>query len=245
MSLTICNDGHRCLNGGLCTPNPNDDGAFYCDCDGAVSVVSGLSCEHEATTYCTYNQEVSKVSFCTNKGECQVDDSHVACICKDGYEGEHCQFIEGSTEKAFYENTLTKSAPHYSLRATEGGDSDGVVILVVVLVVLVLAGAVLYVYNKKRMLSTPMMKAKDSNIPIGSAEMALDSDGGVLQEAVKSLEEANGNAHTTDQVITGSTNSSIPNESDNEDYNPEATNNGNEEKGQMEDIQISNSNEIL
>jgi len=286
MSLTICNDGHRCLNGGLCTPNPNDDGAFYCDCDSAVSVVSGLSCEHDATTYCTYKQEVSKVSFCTNKGECQVEvepgDSHIACKCPDGYEGEHCQFIEGSTENAFYQNTLTRSAPQYSIKSMES-DSDAVVVLVVVLVMLVLSAAVLYVYNKKRMLSTPL--TRESTIPVGSAEMALDSDGGILQESLdeKNLEESDDNAVINDQAINGNTHSSTPNGSNHEDYsgelldvydreahngepdngeayngepnngepyngepyNGEATTNGDDEKGQMEEIQISNSNEII
>jgi len=101
--LTQCQDGHRCFYGSPCTENPYDKDSFYCDCDESSldDAVSGLSCEHVATEYCTFGNEVSMISFCTNNGTCRelvgTEDAHLGCWCPESFEGDHCQFDRGST----------------------------------------------------------------------------------------------------------------------------------------------------
>lgn len=61
---------------------------------------AGLECEFGATKSCMVLGSESKHSFCTNGGECGefVTDNqlHVDCVCDEGFEGAHCEFIAGT-----------------------------------------------------------------------------------------------------------------------------------------------------
>jgi len=188
--FTQCQDGHRCFYGSLCTRNPFDEGAFYCDCDESTfdDAVSGLSCEHVATDYCTFGKEVSMTSFCTNHGTCKaqvgVNDAHLGCDCPAGYVGDHCQFIEGTTIPNNWPGG--ESVPNWGYNASSESISGGVK-AVIVLICLGLVGALGYfVYKKKK-------SSSGSSSGISSPEFALEADGEVLQRAVQTGVHNNGN----------------------------------------------------
>lgn len=90
-SVRTCPDGLRCENGSTCTMDPNNEGAYYCDCTTAVGDYAGLFCEFKADAYCTFPQEATSTWFCTNRGTCVVkvnsQQSQFACDCPDQYEG--------------------------------------------------------------------------------------------------------------------------------------------------------------
>mmetsp|Transcript_13498 Transcript_13498/g.19906 ORF Transcript_13498/g.19906 Transcript_13498/m.19906 type:complete len:244 (-) Transcript_13498:95-826(-) len=243
MSLQICDDGHRCRNGSMCTRNPNDEGSYYCDCDEGKDdeAFAGIECEHTATSYCTFSGEVSHASFCTNGGQCTVKTGdpvnglHVACDCQNGYEGDHCQFIKNSGQSRFYENTLARTAPVPQNPST--GGSGGIVAVVVLLFLGVIGGLGFFVYRKKKTFSTPL----DNNKVTGGAGLTLEADGGVLQESIKSSENMNGSNHHVPPVAAADAEEGDVLEEGNvvngagDDIDPK----------EMEDIQISNSNEII
>lgn len=190
--FTTCSDGHKCFNGSLCTQNPYDEGSYYCDCQESFldNAVAGLSCEHVATSYCTYNQEVSMTSFCTNHGTCKAmvssGEAHLGCDCPPQYEGAHCQFVKGTL--ANVPNTWPGAANDDGTQNWSGGKEklSGGVTAVIVLVCLGLVGAVGYfVYNKK--------KKTSSTTVIASPDLQLEADGEVLQRAVQSGVHNNGN----------------------------------------------------
>mmetsp|Transcript_9945 Transcript_9945/g.15289 ORF Transcript_9945/g.15289 Transcript_9945/m.15289 type:complete len:245 (-) Transcript_9945:78-812(-) len=244
MSVQICEDGHRCLNGSMCTENPNDEGSFYCDCDEIIdSVYAGIHCEHKATSFCTSSGEVSRTSFCTNEGTCSVKTGdpirgpYIACKCKAGYEGDHCQF-NGAKQREFYENSLSQPAP--VPHNPSSGGSGGLVVVLVLLFLGIIGGAGFFIYRKKKALSTPL----DTNKASSSADLALEADGGVLQDSMRNLEtldesdHMNGSGHHAPSVATK------------EESDLEENNIGNDagediDPKEMEDIQISNSNEII
>ena len=125
---SVCPDGHRCYNGSMCTQNPNDEGNYYCDCDEshAGEIYAGLFCEYKATSYCASDLELSKISFCTNEGQCKggadARGMHLGCDCEDDYEGEHCQFVLGTKPIAppptFLPSSIPSSSPVPSLAPT-------------------------------------------------------------------------------------------------------------------------------
>jgi hypothetical protein len=191
----ICPDGHRCDNGSMCTENPYDEGGYYCDCDEGkldTATYAGLYCEHEATSYCTFEQEVSTISFCTNNGECKVevspDETHLGCDCKIGYEGEHCQFVDGAKPNGWpFDGSAQPQLPGGGRQSGEAGDAgrlQGGVIAVIVLIVFAFIGAVGFlVYRKKKSMATPMMVEKNV---IPSSDLVLESaDGSVLKESMR------------------------------------------------------------
>ena len=187
--FTQCPDGHRCFNGSLCTENPYDEGSYYCDCDESFlnDAVSGLSCEHVATDYCTFNNEISMTSFCTNNGTCQaqvgVEDAHLGCNCPPDYEGEHCQFVKGST----IPNNWPGGGGTVNWGSNESNEKlKGGVTAVIVLICLGLVGVVGYffVYKKQR-------RSTGGSV-ISSPELALEADGEILQKAVRAGVHNNG-----------------------------------------------------
>jgi hypothetical protein len=217
--FTTCPDGHKCFNGSLCTENTFDEGSYYCDCEESSlddnQAVAGLSCEHVATSYCTYNQEVSMTSFCTNRGTCKAivssGEAHLGCDCPPEYEGAHCQFVKGTL--ANVPNTWPGAAnddgtQNWGSNSSGGkGKLSGGVTAVIVLICLGLVGAVGYffVYKKKKTSSTTVIASPDLQLEAdgevlqravqlglhnngngASAEHELDADGDVLKEAVKS-----------------------------------------------------------
>ena len=78
----------------MCIESPLKEGQFYCDCDESDNkVYTGLSCQHEATVFCTETGDFSKVGFCANGGTClgMVDENqpdHLGCTCPTGYDGQ-------------------------------------------------------------------------------------------------------------------------------------------------------------
>ncbi|KAL3803019.1 hypothetical protein HJC23_011642 [Cyclotella cryptica] len=109
----------KCLNGGKCVPAQEDSGVEEtCSCTKAVvdgNPFAGLTCEYGATKSCMTLGSDSKHSFCTNGGECQdiVGDNelHKDCICPDGFEGPHCEYISG-TKPSFL--TSNSNGANYS-----------------------------------------------------------------------------------------------------------------------------------
>lgn len=132
-----CADGHRCTNGCVCIENPYDVDSFYCDCDATLPaiglVTAGLSCEYVATAFCTTDNDISMTSFCTNGGVCKesagVDDAHLGCDCLVDFEGEHCQYIKGTTMPSNTPTTVVTSG-------TARKGAIGMPLLLIVLVIL-------------------------------------------------------------------------------------------------------------
>ena len=92
-----------CMNGGKCLPAAEDGGSPTCGCSRAVvggKPYAGLKCEYGAERLCMVMGSESKHSFCTNGGECGdfVGDNqrHVPCVCGPGFEGDHCEYVEGT-----------------------------------------------------------------------------------------------------------------------------------------------------
>lgn len=197
-----CPDGHRCENGSMCAEDPNDEGAYYCDCDegNLNTAYAGLYCEHEATSYCTFNQEVSMISFCTNEGTCKVqvsaESAHLGCDCPTGYEGDHCQFVEGTKPDNWPTSGQSQSLPS---KGTQSGGISGGVTAVIVIVVFAFLGGIGYMIYRKRTRSTSVDK---HNIP--SSELSLDADGAVLKDSMamaSTTSAGNGDVVESDDVM--------------------------------------------
>lgn len=177
--MSRCPDGHHCDNFSMCVENPEDEGSFYCDCEESSldDTVAGLSCEHVATDYCTFDKEVSAVSFCTNHGTCKVvvspESAHLGCNCPDEYVGEHCQFVKGTPVPNNWPGQTS------NVSTTSGNEKlKGGVTAVIVLICLAFVGVLAYfVYMRKK---------SPSGVGLGSPELELDADGDVLKEAVSS-----------------------------------------------------------
>jgi hypothetical protein len=176
----------------LCTENPAKEGSYSCDCEESIldDAVAGLSCEHVATAYCTFNQEVSSVSFCTNHGTCVAEVSpesaHLGCNCPENYDGDHCQFVKGTNAPNDW--PTGQDAPAYSERGGDKNVMEGVT-AVIILICLGFVGVLAYfVYTKRK-------------IPPGggvsSPELELDADGEVLKEAMSNT-NGSGKLHSAE-----------------------------------------------
>lgn len=129
-----------CENGGKCIPVDREGGRGEagkeetCSCTKAVvdgNPYAGLRCEYEATKTCMTLGSVSKHSFCVNGGECSDivldNEQHKPCMCKKGFEGPHCEYLEGEAP------TFVSGAAF----ASTGGGADKIDLVVFILIVAV------------------------------------------------------------------------------------------------------------
>lgn len=120
--LTVCPNGHQCLNGEPCTRrgtqiqllvDANGLEDFLCNCQGRA----GLACENAPEVYCVKGEGAASTnSFCVNEGRCTSVPSDVnpsvliaGCLCTADFEGPNCQYPIGT-------------APN---PGTDSGDGDG------------------------------------------------------------------------------------------------------------------------
>eukprot|EP00548_Thalassiothrix_antarctica_P005021 CAMPEP_0194133642 /NCGR_PEP_ID=MMETSP0152-20130528/3723_1 /TAXON_ID=1049557 /ORGANISM="Thalassiothrix antarctica, Strain L6-D1" /LENGTH=592 /DNA_ID=CAMNT_0038828985 /DNA_START=40 /DNA_END=1818 /DNA_ORIENTATION=- len=102
--VEICEDEkHVCLNGSTCKKVEIDGEVNWtCNCDVASTAESrfaGISCQHEASIYCTEDgkpgEGVDETAFCVNGGLCKGfanGTGHPGCQCPDIFQGIHCQY---------------------------------------------------------------------------------------------------------------------------------------------------------
>lgn len=94
-----------CENGGKCLPaEESETGVESCSCSKAIvdgNPFAGLTCQYGASKSCMMLGSESKHSFCTNGGSCQDivgdNEQHQDCICDDGFQGSHCEYLLGET----------------------------------------------------------------------------------------------------------------------------------------------------
>jgi hypothetical protein len=124
----------RCENGGKCVPASEEDegGSETCSCTKAVvdgNPYAGLRCEYGATKSCMTLGSLSKHSFCTNGGDCAdivLDNQlHVDCICPTGYEGSHCEYLEGGEGAPPTPTTAASSSTTATVSGAEMASTDG------------------------------------------------------------------------------------------------------------------------
>lgn len=191
--VQVCPDEkRRCYNGGVCQElfhtgpgmlgQPFKDRKFKCDCSviDPTSPFAGLECEHPAEQICSL-MTIEKNSFCVNGGTCKdivfTEDLHRGCTCPKGFEGEHCEFVEGTdpekkiatsstqpADSSFQSNTRTPSSP--------GLNGASLFAVVLTLSASFAAGVVTaYRMKKKRMALQEATMAYDDN------DLAFDADG--------------------------------------------------------------------
>lgn len=111
-----------CYNGGTCEEYTTTEGmAFRCNCQaayGEADVHAGPQCEHDTTDVCEAGRASSHYAFCTNEGQCKAyvvpGEDHPGCDCTGtGFEGRHCQFVEGTApaEEIIYIDSGGYQAP--------------------------------------------------------------------------------------------------------------------------------------
>lgn len=89
-------NGARCYHGGVCLPESELEDieyASYCECSKAShngQRYAGKYCEVavEQENYCNDRSRL----FCLNGGSCPTGDMLI-CSCKEGYFGEHCEYV--------------------------------------------------------------------------------------------------------------------------------------------------------
>lgn len=70
---------------------------YMCDCTPGYTnehYYSGEYCQYESTVFCSPYDDPNGRQFCTNGGECPVED-HRPCNCPDGFSGPRCAFQNG------------------------------------------------------------------------------------------------------------------------------------------------------
>eukprot|EP00542_Grammatophora_oceanica_P014704 CAMPEP_0194027442 /NCGR_PEP_ID=MMETSP0009_2-20130614/1590_1 /TAXON_ID=210454 /ORGANISM="Grammatophora oceanica, Strain CCMP 410" /LENGTH=245 /DNA_ID=CAMNT_0038666505 /DNA_START=148 /DNA_END=885 /DNA_ORIENTATION=+ len=223
----LCADGHRCENGAKCTENKFDEGSYYCDCGeipGSGDSYAGLYCEHRATEYCTLRQEISRDFFCTNGGTCKAtvtnSEAHLGCDCPTKYEGDHCQFTEGTAPTAWPYNG-GKEPDSYGYPGEFGGSGGGgggmhggIIAVIVLVVVGVVCAAGLFVMRRRQKggkgIDDAFAPPTSGSFPASSGslatpDLALDADGGVLVEAIEGANGSQDAGSFEDVKINGST----------------------------------------
>lgn len=145
-----CDDSLRCSNGSKCVEDRLLENMFTCDCSviHGNTAYAGRYCEFGATEFCQLNpgELVNyRLSFCVNGGTCMktysvaTEVEHKGCKCPDGYEGDYCEYIEGSAPRPFY------------FSSDDGGlGSLGTTMVVVLCICLSLGLFLFYVYRRRR-----------------------------------------------------------------------------------------------
>jgi len=166
-----------------------------CDCfkahdsnNNQVTNYAGVYCEHPSTSFCQSGSKTSAHAFCTNGGECKREvgrtEEHAGCKCPGGYEGNYCQFVEGSKPSDWTLDIFM----HPSLASVYGSEQGnagvtaifGILIGAGVAFVLMSFVVIGYMYgpslkNKLR----PNEKERQF-----VAQDTMEADGGVLTEAL-------------------------------------------------------------
>lgn len=144
-----------CKNGGKCVPaDESRYGVEGCSCSRAVvdgNPFAGLTCEFGATRSCMALGSESKHSFCTNGGDCRAivgdNERHSDCVCKEGYEGSHCEYVLGTAPRSSDASGGGVSAAKggYFQESQPGSGNDGAVFMTIY-VVAALIGALLLAF---------------------------------------------------------------------------------------------------
>jgi len=210
MVFEICTNGHRCENGSVCVENPFDEGNFYCDCNEVVfnAAYEGLSCEHEATSYCSMDKLISKNSFCTNGGKCLAfadsDEAHWGCECPENYVGGHCQYVKGSKPDGWPYNkggvNMAKNGSNTIAKGSSGGGIKGEFIALIVIICCAIVTGMGYIIYKKKVKSEQDVVSADElgnplespeTVRVSSKDLVLDADGSGLKEDIEKKDREN------------------------------------------------------
>mmetsp|Transcript_16854 Transcript_16854/g.26302 ORF Transcript_16854/g.26302 Transcript_16854/m.26302 type:complete len:327 (+) Transcript_16854:157-1137(+) len=167
--VEYCEDGHRCLNGSTCIPDPSDETAYLCDC----SVIEGNNphtgryCEFGATSICheegaIMDVPIYEISFCTNGGTCndilEVESGmiHQGCSCSADYSGDYCEYPLNTGPAANSDNGKSSSSG-------SSGMHDTLVGMLVFIVLISVAAFVFLAYRRirKRQVENDVAKMDD------------------------------------------------------------------------------------
>ena len=90
----FCHHSSTCLELSL-----NDDSfvEHVCDCKNAYTketFYAGEFCQYESTQFCSEPDDPNGRQFCVNGGQCP-EESHLPCICPEGFLGPRCAFQVG------------------------------------------------------------------------------------------------------------------------------------------------------
>ena len=183
-----CPDGDRvCFNGSECVRNNERDPItfkykYHCDCSKAfgVSSFAGQQCEYSSTEVCqiAVNGNTDKAtSFCTNGGKCihnvYPGQPHQGCVCPDGFEGLHCQYLTGNAPP---EELAAVAALQNS--TSRSNDLSGVALFFVIFIPMIVIGMFVYfVYLRKKTGKEASPGVEDvGELEIQSPTAATDSD---------------------------------------------------------------------
>jgi hypothetical protein len=182
-----CPDGDRvCFNGSECVRNNERDPItfkykYHCDCSKAfgVSSFAGQECEYSSTAICqiglSANEKAS--SFCTNGGQCvQVvypNQPHQGCVCPNGFEGLHCQYLTGNAPPEELQAVAALQASR-----SRSNDLSGVALFFVIFIPMIVVGMFVYfVYLRKKTGKEPTAEIDDAGeLEIQSPKAATDMD---------------------------------------------------------------------
>ena len=174
-----------------------------------------------ATTYCQNDNSNSPSlhAFCTNGGECKTfvskSQSHTGCKCPKGYEGDYCQYIEGSVPDWEFDKASLASLGYETGYGTLSeasslgvgsivgivlGSVAGFVIIAGMLALFLWSGSTSSVIRGKKSGDATEMENESGSAFVGGMSVYkrksstrasfvtpenIDADGGVLMEAVK------------------------------------------------------------
>lgn len=192
-AIDECPDGKRtCYNGGKCKEifhtEPGREGQpfktprYRCDCSviDPKSPFAGLECQHPAENICSI-MTVNKSSFCVNGGKCKdivmTEDVHEGCECKPGFEGGHCEYVEGTDpDKVLASNTksISSTADDSTKRTSDSSGLNGVGVFLIVLAFGAFFGGALITARK---LKKKKAALKEASSAYDDNDLAFDADG--------------------------------------------------------------------
>lgn len=94
-----CGSGF-CHHSSTCIELSLEEGSFIehiCDCTNAYTedtYYAGEFCQYESTQFCSESNDPHGRQFCVNGGKCPRE-SHLPCICPEGFSGPRCAFQTG------------------------------------------------------------------------------------------------------------------------------------------------------